>query len=73
MKKDESDEIAPSIGSSLRSYISSDRFSVIECSRDNYAEDIIIQKVIYYISLFHPEVSRLLKGEEENGEVDELQ
>ena len=53
--------------------MSSDRFSVIECSQNVYAEDVVIQKVIHYISLFHSEVYKLLRGLEDGQEsVDEL-
>ena len=36
----------------IRDYLHSSRFSEIDTYRDTYAEDIVMQKVIYYISLF---------------------
>ena len=41
---------------SLVSMLNSSRFSVVQLARDAYAEDIVIQKVIYYISLFKDDV-----------------
>ena len=43
--------------------MSSNRFSVIDDSRDAYADDVVIQKVIYYISLFNNEVYKWIKGD----------
>ena len=43
--------------------MSSNRFSVIDNSGDAYAEDVVIQKVIYYISLFNNEVYKWIKGD----------
>ena len=54
--------------------MSSGRFSVIDCSRDAYAEDVVIQKVIYYISLFNNEVYKWIKGgdiKEDNNELED--
>ena len=53
--------------------MSSNRFSVIDNSRDAYAEDVVIQKVIYYISLFNNEVYKWIQGDERGEERDELQ
>ena len=53
--------------------MSSDRFSVIDNSRDAYAEDVVIQKVIYYISLFNNEVYKWIKGDARDEDRDELQ
>lgn len=41
--------------------MSSCRFSTISNDRDEYAEDIVMQKVIFYISLFSDDVSARLK------------
>lgn len=58
--------------SALRHYMNSSRFSLIENTRDVFAEDVVIQKVIYYISLFHQDVYKQLKGQDGQQEVDEL-
>lgn len=46
--------------SELAGYLNSSRFSAVACERDTYAEDIIMQKVIYYISLFKSDVRESL-------------
>ena len=53
--------------------MSSGRFSVIDCSRDAYAEDVVIQKVIYYISLFNNEIYKWVKGGDSDQDRDELE
>ncbi len=45
------------------------RFSLIENTRDVYAEDIVIQKVIYYISLFQKEVYDQLHPQDESDQL----
>lgn len=37
------------------------KFSVIECERDAYAEDIVMQKLIFFISLFSEDVKQQLQ------------
>ena len=64
--------VAASEDSALRQYMNSSRFSVIDCSRDVFAEDIVIQKVIYFISLFHEQVYKSIKGVSANEEEQEL-
>lgn len=59
--------------SAMREYMDSNRFSVIENSRtDSYAEDVVIQKVIHYISLFDLDIYKAVKGSEDYDR-DELQ
>jgi len=55
--------------------MNSSRFSVITNNEENYADDMVIQKVIYYIALFHKEVYNIIKGIEEGQEEepDELE
>ena len=56
-------EESPSVSdnSAIKSYLSG--VSMIENSpSDTYAEDIIMQKIIYYISLFSSEVKQSLQN-----------
>jgi hypothetical protein len=46
--------------SSLAGYLNASRFSAVVNDRDTYAEDIVMQKVIYYISLFKEDVREAL-------------
>jgi len=46
---------------SAMSMLNSSRFSTIENERDAYAEDIVMQKVIYYVSLFSEDVKSRLQ------------
>eukprot|EP00347_Sterkiella_histriomuscorum_P003774 403362997 len=43
------------------SLLNSSKFSTIQYERDSYAEDIIMQKIIFYVSLFSDEVKDRLK------------
>ena len=45
---------------SLADYLNSSRFSAVNHDRDTYAEDIVIQKIIYYISFFKDDVRTAL-------------
>ena len=53
-------EFSATVGSSSALSLSASRFSTIEPARDAYAEDVVMQKIIYYVSLFSEDVrSRL--------------
>ena len=41
---------------SILEYLNSSKFSAVSYERDTYAEDIVIRKIIYYISLFKDNV-----------------
>ena len=49
-----------SVNTSVANYLNSSRFSAVTFARDTYAEDIVMQKVIYYISLFKDDVRQAL-------------
>lgn len=40
--------------------LNASRFSTIENERDAYAEDIVMQKIIFYVSLFSEDVKSRL-------------
>jgi hypothetical protein len=42
-------------------FVNNSRFSAIDNDRDMYAEDIVMQKIIFYISLFSEDVKERLK------------
>lgn len=46
---------------SALSMLNASRFSTIENERDAYAEDIVMQKIIFYVSLFSEDVKSRLQ------------
>ena len=54
--KIESQQMDASETTSILEYLNSSKFSAVSYERDTYAEDIVIQKIIYYISLFKDNV-----------------
>ena len=49
-------QVASPDESSLQRFLNSSKYSAVVHERDSYAEDIVIQKIIYYVSLFRDEV-----------------
>lgn len=45
---------------SFADLLNTSKFSAVKYARDSYAEDIVLQKVIYYISLFKDDVRQAL-------------
>lgn len=53
-------------------HLNSSKFSAVNHERDTYAEDIVIQKVIYYISLFKKDVKDALFAKRSKDQLAQL-
>ena len=49
-------ELHASDSTSFANLLNTSKYSAVSLARDTYAEDIVLQKVIYYISLFKNDV-----------------
>ena len=52
--------MAAQSNASFADLLNTSKFSAVSIARDNFAEDIVLQKVIYYISLFKDDVRQAL-------------
>ena len=53
-------EVEAQSDTSFANLLNASKYSVVNYARDTYAEDIVLQKVIYYISLFKGDVRHAL-------------